>query len=64
MGFNSAFKGLTATNRINVDPRSRAVYGVRLQLLDYWDCGSKFHWGHGCLLLVFVVLVAASAAGW
>jgi len=30
-------------------PSVRAVYGVGLRPLAYWDCGFEYHRGHGCL---------------
>jgi hypothetical protein len=47
-------------------PIGRAVYGVGLRPLAYWDCGFESHWSHGCLFVVSVVCyqVEVSASGW
>ena len=43
----------------------RAVWGVPLQPLAFWDCGFESHRGHGCLSLVNVLRCQerASATG-
>jgi hypothetical protein len=48
------------------DPSGRAVYGMGLRPLAYWDCGFESHRGHGCLFLVSVVCcqVEVSATSW
>jgi hypothetical protein len=49
-----------------VDPSGRAVWGVGLRPLAYWDCGFESRREHGCLFLVSVVCcqVEVSASGW
>jgi hypothetical protein len=50
---------------IYADPSGRAIYGVGLRPLAYWNCGFESHLGHGCLSLVSVVCsqVEVSATG-
>lgn len=47
------------------DAVGRAVWGVPLQLLAFWDCGFESHHVHGCLSLVNVLRcqVRVSATG-
>ena len=42
-------------------PSNCVVQGTGLQLCSWWDHEFEFHWGHGCLSLMFlcVMLVAA-----
>jgi hypothetical protein len=37
------------------DPCGRAVSGVGLRLLAFWDCGFESCWAHGCLSFVRTV---------
>jgi hypothetical protein len=50
---------------IVADPSGRAVYGVGLWPLAWWDCGFESRRRHGCLSLVSVVCcqVEVSASG-
>jgi len=50
----------------STDPSGRAVYGVGLRPLAFWDCGLESHREHVCLSLVSVVCcqVEVSASGW
>ena len=41
-------------------PGGSAVYGVGVQLRDYWDHGFESHWCHGCLSLVTFVCCLGS----
>ena len=47
-------------------PGGRAVYGIGLRPLAYWDCGIESRRRQGCLSLVSVVCcqVEVSASGW
>jgi hypothetical protein len=42
------------------DPSGCVVLEIGLQTFDCWDCGFRFHWGHRCLSLVFVVWYVSS----
>jgi len=57
---------LKVTHNLSADPSGRAVQGVGLRPLAYWDCGFESHWRHECLSLVSVVCcqLKVSAAGW
>ena len=48
------------------DSNGRAVNGVGLRPLAYWDCGFESHRGHECLSVVAVVCcqVEVLASGW
>ena len=50
---------------VEVDPSTRAFYGVGLRPFACWDCGFESHWGQGCLSLLSVVCceVEVSASG-
>jgi hypothetical protein len=42
-------------NKLSVDSSGRAVLGMGLRSLAYWDCGFETRRGHGGLSLVSVV---------
>ena len=47
-------------------PSGRAVYGIDLRPLAFWDCGFETHRRHGCFSVVSVVCcqVEVSATSW
>jgi len=57
---------LRSTTVTIAGPSSRAVYGVGLRPLAYWDRGFEFQRGHGCLSVVSVMCcqVEVSATSW
>jgi len=42
-------------------PSNCVVQGTGLQLCSWWDHEFEFHWGHGCLFLMFVVCCVGSS---
>jgi hypothetical protein len=54
------------TSTVRADTDGRAVYGMGLLSLAWWDCGFGSRKQHGCLSLVSVVCcqVEVSAVGW
>ena len=58
--------GISCTYRAIASPSGRAVQRVGLWALACWECGFKFHQGHGCLSVVSVVCceVEGSAMSW
>jgi hypothetical protein len=55
MAENTFLEGRMLDTTALADPCDRAVQGVSLRPLDFWDRGFEFSWGHGFLSLVFVV---------
>jgi hypothetical protein len=45
---------------LEADRGGRAVYGVGLRPLDWWNRGFKSRWGHWCPSLVFVMCCVGS----
>jgi hypothetical protein len=58
-------RNISVTMLIITDTSGRAVQGVGIRPLAYWDCGFESRLGHGCLSLVSVVCfqVEVSATG-